>query len=431
MKDKKSQLAGYLLASMIFFSILHSLNADIPLVLPGLCAWIALLFLLKKLDKPQLFQSLILSLAGIFCLLWASDRGVAPAIGSVLSKNHLLLSLLAGVSFLRLVTLPNALDSEDGERLPEGKGAFIQTLFGTHVFSAAINLSAIMIVAERLNFRKNLDETVAVLLTRAFAAAAFWSPFFAAMATALTYSPNASLARIILMGLPLSLVGLLLSVYSLNNRENKLEKFTGYPLHFSALWIPGLLGCCVFLTHYYFPDISILAVIAALSIMITTMILFISKPQKLLSIMDHHIVTALPKMANELGLFLSAGILAAGLSSLLSSYNHIPDFTHAGFLLLISLLAAMVALALIGFHPVISIAAVAIWLEPLRLDPDLLALVFVYAWGLSIAVSPLSGLNLALQGRFGIPGVTIMKWNALYTLQMFAVASLLLWFYSQ
>jgi hypothetical protein len=80
---------------------------------------------------------------------------------------------------------------------------------------------------------------------------------------------------------------------------------------------------------------------------------------------------------------------------------------------------------------VISIAAVAIWLEPLRLDPDLLALVFVYAWGLSIAVSPLSGLNLALQGRFGIPGVTIMKWNALYTLQMFAVASLLLWFYSQ
>ncbi len=432
MKDRKSQLAGYLLVSMIFFSILHSLNPEIPLFLPGLCAWTALFFLLEKLARQQLFQSLFLSLTGIVCLLWAWDRGVTPGISSVLSKNHLLLSLLAGMSFLRLVTLPGA---GDNEQLPKGKAAFIRTLFGTHVFSAAINLSAVMIVAERLDFGKKPDKkpdkTLGVLLTRAFAAAAFWSPFFAAMATALTYSPEASLSKVMLMGLPLGLAGLLISVYSLNTRENELEKFTGYPLHISALWIPGLLAFCVFLSHAYFPEVSILAIISFSSVMITTMILLVSKPQKFVSVMDHHIVTALPNMVNELGLFLSAGVLAVGLSSLLSSYNYIPGFTSAGFGLLISLLIAMVALALIGIHPVISIAIVGIWLEPLQLDPDLLALVFVFAWGLGIAVSPLSGLNLALQGRFGVPGLAMMKWNALYTLQMLAIASLLLWLYSQ
>ena len=428
MKVDSYRLAGYLLVSMILFSILHKFNPEVPLIMSGLCGWTALFFLSKKLAKQQLILFSILSTSGLVCVLWAQERGVTTDISSIINKNYLLLSLFVGVSFLRLVTLPN---SENNERVPKGKKSFIRTLIGTHIFSAVINLSAVMIVAEYLNPKKKPDHLLAILLSRAYGAAAFWSPFFAAMATALTYSPQASLGKIIIMGLPLSIAGFFITLYSLNNRDNKLETFTGYPLHFSALWIPGLLAICVLFINYNFPNISILVVITFLSILITLIVLFISKPREIISILDHHIVTALPGMANELGLFLSAGVLAVGLSSVLSSYHYIPEFTNLGPLLMISLLLIMVVLAFFGIHPVITIAIVGAWLEPLHLDPDLLALVFVFAWGLGITISPLSGLNLVLQGRFGVSGSGMVKWNALYSVHMMIVASFLLWLYSQ
>ncbi len=427
MKCSRYRLAGYLLIGMLLFSVLDRLFPTVPIILTGICGWIALGLLLKDLGKQHLIQNFILTMTGIVCLLWAWKRGAIPDLGQILSQNQLLLSMLVGVSFLRLITLPA---TEKGDVSPTGKNAFIRTLIGTHFFSAVINLSAIMIVAERLNFREKPDRELSILLTRSFGAAAFWSPFFAAMATALTYSPGASIGKLLIMGIPLAIAGLMITIISLSaDQKNHLEKFEGYPIHYSSLWVPALLAIFVLFFHYYFPQISILVVITSLSIVMSLITLAVTTPKTALVSIDHHISRALPAMVNELALFLSAGVLAVGLRNLSLSFDQILVIENFGVLQMASLLIVMVTLALIGVHPVISIAIAGIWLKSMQIDPNLLGLVFIFAWGIGISVSPLSGLNMALHGCFGIRGTEIMKWNAGYTVQMLVVSTLLFWIY--
>jgi hypothetical protein len=79
------------------------------------------------------------------------------------------------VQFLQLVAIPK---DEVNEELPTGKKAFIRTYLGVHFFGSVINLSSILLVADRLVSRNPLSQQQQVLLTRAFSSAANWSPFF-------------------------------------------------------------------------------------------------------------------------------------------------------------------------------------------------------------------------------------------------------------
>jgi hypothetical protein len=54
-------------------------------------------------------------------------------------------------------------------------------------------------------------------------------------------------------------------------------------------------------------------------------------------------------------------------------------------------------------------------LEP---DPTLLSLVCLASWSLGSAAGPLSGMNLAMQGRYGIEAHRLMCWNMRYLLLM-------------
>jgi len=72
---------------------------------------------------------------------------------------------------------------------------------------------------------------------------------------------------------------------------------------------------------------------------------------------------------------------------------------------------------------VIGVAAAAAVVAPLDPDPSLLASCFLAAWGIGVAVSPLSALNLALQGAYALQPLQILRWNLPYAAIMIAVAA--------
>ena len=141
-----------------------------------------------------------------------------------------------------------------------------------------------------------------------------------------------------------------------------------------------------------------------------------------------HILKGLPKMVNELVLFLAAGILAIGLQTLVAA-THMSLPFRGGFdaAAAIILLAGMVLLSLLGVHPVISIAVATPLLTPIAPDSQLLAITFVFSWSLGACASPLSGLNLIFQGRYGIPSIKLAILNWPYVAVMFLVAALFLY----
>ncbi len=59
-------------------------------------------------------------------------------------------------------------------------------------------------------------------------------------------------------------------------------------------------------------------------------------------------------------------------------------------------------LSLIGIHPLISISTASALLPISKIDPNLLAMTFLMGWGGGIVSSPLSAINLIMQGRYGL-----------------------------
>jgi hypothetical protein len=86
------------------------------------------------------------------------------------------------------------------------------------------------------------------------------------------------------------------------------------------------------------------------------------------------------------------------------------------------LLAVMILLAAMGIHAVITIAMASAWLAPLQPEPTLLALVFVQSWAIGLAAGPMSGIHLALQGRYGLSSSQLARGNLRYCLQAYVVA---------
>ncbi len=368
-----------------------------------------------------MIQSIVLVTLGISFLVhvWFDTGSFESSLA--LTSNQNLIALLISVSFLRLVTQTNTLENE---QLPYGNRALRRTLFGTHLFSSVLNLSAIMIVADRLTQKHSLGKTQFIVLSRAFSTAAFWSPFFAAMAAALTYSPGASIGVLLMVGLPVALIAHLITLQDIKSHQ---EKFEGYPIHFESLLIPVMLLILVLICRVLFPDMGTLMSITILAPVVTLIILFIRNGMKKnICSFGGHIIYRLPEMVGEISLFLSAGLLAVGISEFFNHSNFVVPFmqfhgNEAALCLLI-----MILFAVIGVHPIVFIGILGFWLEPLNPSPELLAMVFLFAWGIGLGASPFSGMHLAMQSRYFVKPMDILRWNFPYAMKIMVFAMIAL-----
>jgi hypothetical protein len=420
--NRRRAVAGWLLLITVVAAVGYTFLPGFPKLISGIGAWSAGLLLWPDIPRHARRQVTILLLIGLTGIAWGVIQGIAPDWRMVLTGNALLLAMLAAVSFLRLITRP---ETQVNESLPSGRQAVWSTLFGVHLFGAVINLSSVFIMGDRIGRNSHLSPSQTVVLTRGFSSAAFWSPFFAAMAAAMTYAPGASLPQIWLMGIPLAAAALLLT--ALGRQQH--QEFIGYPMHPKALALPGLLALTVLLLHQWHHEWHILGVISLLapSLAVITVTLRRDRP---LSHLRQQIEHNLPGMQNELCLFLAAGVMAAGLNALFAGFADWLPFNQFGGIEASLLLIFMVATSTLGVHPVINIAALGTLLAPIEPDGTLLAMTFLSAWAIGVASSPFSGINLSMQGRYNQKTLDSLKWNGVYSLVMLLLASTVLNLYS-
>ena len=393
-----------------------------PLWIAGSAGWLAGMLLFADASRILKIQVSLIFFIGIGLLVYAHSNQASLDLDAIISGNTALLTMIAAVGFLRLVVIPA---DADVTVLPTGPRAFLHTLIGLNISSSIINISAPILISDRIHQLRPLQRFTAQTFVRIFCGVSSWSPFFAAMAVVLTYVEGASLPGLILVGLPFTLVGFMLVYFEAKLRHaDEVENFVGYPIQFNALLVPAILIVVVVLFAWIMPKISILVVIALSALLITAATLLLRHGfAGCLSKLREYVVDGLPRIVNELTLFLSAGVLAAGIAALINQGYLGNPFTEFDSFTAVKLLFIMWLFAAIGIHPVIMISGFSPMIMTLNPDPQLLAATYLFAWHLGTCSSPLSGTNLVFQGRYGIPSWKLALWNWPYALLMLAIGA--------
>ena len=419
-------MAGPLLLLGLLVSVSNELFSFAPSWLASVAVWSGGLILFLGLAKTQQQTVGLIAILALFSWLIAWSAGPQyHHLLDALSVNQSMIVMLIAVQFLQLVALPSG-NAE--ENLPVGRQAFVKTYLGIHFFGSVINLSALLLVADRLITKPPVLKNQHKLLIRGFTSGASWSPFFAAFAASLVFTPNASLSIVIVGGFVLSIVAFLLTWQEVtSDKEDSIDGFIGYPMHFEALWLPVVLVCLVFSTQYFLPSIKVITLIAIYALLVSIFVLLARKGIKPASNqLKEHVLNNLPKMKNELTLFLIAGVLGGGIAAAMDSLqigipiNHFDGLAASGIMLCVLLLA------IVGIHPIISIAVVGHWMIGFGANHTLLAMMFLMSWAIGVAISPVSGVNLAMQGRYGLSNIDVFRWNLPYAIKMYFVASAIL-----
>lgn len=121
-----------------------------------------------------------------------------------------------------------------------------------------------------------------------------------------------------------------------------------------------------------------------------------------------------PACGGETVLFVSAGILATGLSGLLAVAHPVLPFERYGVPLAWAGAVAMIVLSLVGVHPVISIGLIAAVVAPLEPEATLFVASSLVGWGAGAAIGPLSGTQMYLQGRYQVDPLATTRANVAF-----------------
>lgn len=390
----------------------------------GVAGWIAGLCVWSSLTTALRAVAATLVVAGIAAGVTA-EVDLARLVEQALSQNVGILCMLLSVGFLRLVSLEHPDD-----RPARGLSGWWRTLLATAVFGAVINISALLIIADYTRARGGGDAFTLQSLTRVFTASAAWSPFFAGMAVVLSYVPGVSVTSLMVSALPFALTAIALTwAFGRFGRAAQLTEFVGFPLQPRALALPTCLALLVLAGYAVLPALPIVIVIAiALAALITcfSFLAYTGGPAAALATMAAHVINGMASGRNELVLFLAAGVLSVGLGAAFDSgLVTLPDAPYT-WQVASGTLAAMLVLAVIGVHPIVTVSAMAPVLLSLSPPPPPLpiALTFLFVWSLGTSVSPMSATLLTVQGRYGLASWRVALANAPFAVVLYGVAVL-------
>ncbi|MGX9416669.1 hypothetical protein ACXJY6_10915 [Vibrio sp. RC27] len=416
--SKQRMIVGWLiLTSAILFLVSQWL--PVSPVIPALFSWLSVGLFWTALGRSAQRQAAILLIIGILLIVWSLGLGASPDWVKLASRNMPLLTMFVAVSLLSLAN-----PTEEAKQLPRGKSGFWSTLLSSHILGAVINLSIVFVVGDRLLRNGRLSDSQIQVLMRSFCAAAFWSPFFVATGVALTYAPGAEWKQAFIPGL-LMVIPMMLINYR-DTRLAKFSEFEGYPLKKDSLIMPLVLAVGVLVTHEIYPDISILTIITVLAPM-GALIFMKGRPRK--EILLNYFNEKQANVSSQFALFLAAGVFSTGISTVISCYPELMQLEIASFspLMFIICSAIMIGFALVGVHPVVTVAIASPFLIPLGANPNQLAFLFLTVWGIATASSPLSGVGLAMISRYQATPKQILKLQWHYMVLMWLSSGLINW----
>ncbi len=399
-----------------------------PLV--GYSLWLATLLLWRDIPRRTRWQAGALAAIGLGLLSLASWRYAADiAWPAITSGNTYVVAMLVGVSFIGLIGNRSGSKRALGRPITGLRGTS-GTWLGVHLLGTILNLSTVFMIGDRLARRGPLTTPQLLALNRGLSSAALWSPFFASMGVVMTLAPAMDYSRILVVGLPLALLSGLLSTLELSRRFD-LSEVAGFSLSPGSLLMPVSMAVLVMLFHFQLtPELGIVSIITFLLPAVALATNLPAGPRWTLRRVRQHTLTRLPAMRGEIALFLSAGLLTLGLSTLVSAAtgSEWTLFVHFGPVQAVMSFLAIVASAVAGLHPIIGVSVLASMLDLSGNESTLFAFTGLASWAVGTSVGPLSGINLSLQGRYGVSGYRMMRHNLVYAAAMttLVVAAILL-----
>ncbi|MDY7115246.1 hypothetical protein RAN53_02680 [Halomonas sp. SSL-5] len=399
--------------------------AGLPVALPvvSVAFWLAVGLLWPDLRRGNRRQALALAGVGVALLLAAAlFHDAEIAWGHLLDGNVYVVAMLVGVSFIGLIGTHRGHAPPPGSALTGPRGT-AGTWIGVHLLGAILNLSTVFMVGDRLRRHGELSLPQLLALNRGLSSAALWSPFFASMGVVMTLAPQMNYATILAFGLPLGLAAGTLSLLDLSRRFD-LDTVAGYSLSPRSLLMPVAMASLVMLFHYGLtPWLSIVSIITFLLPGVALASNLPRGPRWTLQRVRGHALERLPAMRGEISLFLCAGLLTQGLSAYITAAtgSDWQLFERFAAPQAIASFLAIVASAVVGLHPIIGVSVLASMLELPGERQTLFAFVALAAWAVGTSVGPLSGINLSLQGRYGVSGTRMMRHNLGYAAALSAL----------
>jgi hypothetical protein len=392
--------------------------------------WLAVVLLWRDIPQRSRRQAGVLIALGLGMLLVARfgyDTHVDWP--SIFTHNAFVVTMLVGVSFIVLMGTQGNRRTE-GQRVT-GTGGVLRTWLGVHFLGTILNLSAVFMVGDRLSQRAPLSTPQLLALNRGLSSAALWSPFFASMGVVLALVPDMQYGYVALAGFPLAMAAGLITTLELRRRFD-LTEVEGFSLAPQSLLMPLCMAALVMLFHFWLtPTLSIVGIITFLLPSMALAFNLSHGPVYALRRVHQHSMTRLPAMRGEISLFLAAGLFTLGLSTLVDAVTQEQWtlFAHFGAPQAMASFVVIVLSAMLGLHPIIGVSTLASILTLEGSAQTLFAFVALAAWAVGTAVGPLSGINLSLQGRYGVSGYHLMKHNLGYaalmgTLVLIAIAVL-------
>ncbi|MDR5899630.1 hypothetical protein QC823_11610 [Halomonas vilamensis] len=395
--------------------------------------WAAAFLLWRDIPRRSRLQAEVLITLGTGMLLVArfvySAEVNWPA---MLQNNTFVVAMLVGVSFISLIGKQGNKGAA-GERVT-GAGGVLRTWLGVHFLGTILNLSTVFMVGDKLSRRGPLTSPQLLALNRGLSSAALWSPFFASMGVVLSLAPDVQYTQIAMIGFPLAMLSGLFTTLELRRRFD-LSEVEGFSLAPHSLLMPVGMAALVMLFHFWLtPSLTIVSIITFLLPGVAVLSNLHEGPRFTLRRVRQHTLTRLPAMRGEISLFLAAGLLTLGLSTLVSAAagSDWTLFAHFGMPQAMISFAAIALSALVGLHPIIGVSVLASVLNLQGGEQTLFAFVALSSWAVGTSVGPLSGINLSLQGRYGVSGYRMMCHNLLYAavmsvLILVAIALLTTW----
>jgi len=195
---------------------------------------------------------------------------------------------------------------------------------------------------------------------------------------------------------------------------DELADYKGYSLSLTLVRMPVALVILVIIAHQVFPWTQVPRIVLLSGLGVTLAGLLVRDWRHSLRAMARHTRHELPGLRGEVTLFVSAGILGAGLRVLFPVFHL--SLPLSGFTVPVAWgsMVVMVLLALAGVHPVVSVSVVAALVQHLHPDPTLFVTAATIGWGLATSVGPITGLTLFINSRYGIDGMTLTRVNLAY-----------------
>ena len=413
---RRDAFPGLMIGAMLVASIAHGLAPAFPREAGVLAAWIAGCAVWGRLPRRARIQTGLMLGIGLACIALVAARGLDVEWSDVAGRSLPILTLLAGVAFLRLVYRAEV-GGGAGAAAPRGIGPYVRTMLGVHLFGAVINISALVVFADRLARTALLSRREMAMLGRSYSMVAFYSPFIGGVALALGLVPGVRFPALVLGGVALACVGFLVALVLGRLEEGEaITEFQGYPFRLESLWPPFVLVGAVAAVHWIWPSLPVLLVVALIApLLAVTALATRVGVAGAARVVARFAVTELPGMSGELSLFLAAGVLGAGLNGLVSAHPSMAPAFALTTATATMALAGIVVLAMAGVHPLVSVTTLVAVALPASPDPTLLAAVCITGWGIGSAAGPYSGINLVLAARGGVSSWVFPRWNAVYS----------------